>query len=203
MDSSYKKCYYDRLDVPKDASLDDIKKSYRKLSKTHHPDVATEGCPRQNAEMFKEISEAYRILSDRKERRRYDLQRQDRLWYQNLHRHPGSANGTAYGNMHQKAKHQGPKAEGFYGVLETMFRPRNFLMGFCGLFASAYLYNKFFVDDYKQRLRQQSHNKEMVQAWFNTAANRYEQPAPWDPTFRKLNPKLELVSREKVQQRTR
>lgn len=63
--------YYEVLGVSKDASQDEIKKAYRSLAKKHHPDVSTE--PKDVAEAkFKEISEAYEILSDEEKRKRYD-----------------------------------------------------------------------------------------------------------------------------------
>ena len=58
---------YDLLSVPKNASLDDIKKSYKKLAVQHHPDKG--GDP----EKFKEIANAYQILSDEEQRKRYDM----------------------------------------------------------------------------------------------------------------------------------
>jgi len=61
------KNYYEILGVSKDASQDEIKKAYRKKSKQYHPDVNPDG-----AEMFKQISEAYGILSDPKKRQNYD-----------------------------------------------------------------------------------------------------------------------------------
>lgn len=63
--------YYEILGVAKDASQDDIKKAYRSLAKKYHPDVSTE--PKEVAEAkFKEISEAYEILSDEEKRKLYD-----------------------------------------------------------------------------------------------------------------------------------
>ena len=66
------KDYYRTLGVPKDASADAIKKAYRKLARTHHPDAkgGTGGGP--DEERFKEISEAYDVLSDPKRRAEYD-----------------------------------------------------------------------------------------------------------------------------------
>ncbi|MHA7276872.1 DnaJ C-terminal domain-containing protein [Arthrobacter sp. HLT1-21] len=64
------KDFYKILGVPKDASGADIKKSYRKLARKHHPDQnqATGGSDK----MFKDISEAYSVLSDPEDRQQYD-----------------------------------------------------------------------------------------------------------------------------------
>lgn len=64
------KDFYKILGVPKDASDADIKKAYRKLARKHHPDQnqSTGGSDK----MFKDISEAYSVLSDPEERQQYD-----------------------------------------------------------------------------------------------------------------------------------
>ncbi len=62
--------YYRVLNVPRDASLEEIKKSYRKLARKHHPDVNPGD--KHAEERFKRISEAYDILSDPKKREVYD-----------------------------------------------------------------------------------------------------------------------------------
>ncbi len=61
---------YDTLGVGKDATDEQIKKAYRKLSKQHHPDLNkdTPGA----AEKFKEINAAYEVLSDKQKRAQYD-----------------------------------------------------------------------------------------------------------------------------------
>ncbi len=64
------KDYYKVLAVAKDASPDEIKKSYRKLARKYHPD-ANKGNA-SSEERFKEISEAYNVLSDEKRRKEYD-----------------------------------------------------------------------------------------------------------------------------------
>src|SRR5947209_7181260 len=64
------KDYYAALGVPKDASQADIKKAYRKLARQHHPD-ANKG-DAASEERFKEISEAYDVLSDDAKRKEYD-----------------------------------------------------------------------------------------------------------------------------------
>ncbi len=64
-----KRDYYEVLGLSKGASADEIKKAYRKLSKQYHPDLNKE----DGAEAkFKEIAEAYEVLSDDQKRARYD-----------------------------------------------------------------------------------------------------------------------------------
>ncbi|MFH0811649.1 MAG: DnaJ domain-containing protein [Pseudomonadota bacterium] len=65
-----KKNYYNILGVEKDASEEEIKKAYRKLALLHHPDRNSGN--EDAEEKFKEISEAYAILSDRNKRLTYD-----------------------------------------------------------------------------------------------------------------------------------
>ncbi|HXP19007.1 MAG TPA: molecular chaperone DnaJ [Streptosporangiaceae bacterium] len=64
------KDYYKALGVAKGASAEEIKKSYRKLARKYHPD-ANKG-DAASEERFKEISEAYNVLSDSKRRKEYD-----------------------------------------------------------------------------------------------------------------------------------
>ena len=61
------KNYYEILGVSKEATAEEIKKSYRKLSLKYHPDKNPDG-----EEKFKEISEAYTILGDTEKRSKYD-----------------------------------------------------------------------------------------------------------------------------------
>ena len=65
------KDYYETLGVPKSASAKDIKSAYRKLARTWHPDVNPTK-KKEAEEKFKEISEAYEVLSDSEKRKRYD-----------------------------------------------------------------------------------------------------------------------------------
>jgi molecular chaperone DnaJ len=67
-----KRDYYEILGAQKGASADDIKKSYRNLALKYHPDRVTPDKKKEAEERFKEISEAYAVLSDPQKRSQYD-----------------------------------------------------------------------------------------------------------------------------------
>jgi curved DNA-binding protein len=63
--------YYQILGLSRDATTDEIKKAYRKMAMKHHPDKA-KGDKHQAEEKFKQISEAYAVLSNPEKRKEYD-----------------------------------------------------------------------------------------------------------------------------------
>lgn len=65
-----KQDYYKILNVEKNAADDEIKKAYRKLAKKYHPDLNAEN--KQAEAKFKEVNEAYEVLSNKEKRTRYD-----------------------------------------------------------------------------------------------------------------------------------
>ena len=74
-----KRDYYEILDVPKSASVDEIKSAYRKLALKYHPDRNPDN--KEAEDMFKEAAEAYEVLSDQDKRSKYD-----RFGHDGLHR---------------------------------------------------------------------------------------------------------------------
>lgn len=68
---SQKRDYYEVLGVSKSATDEELKKAFRKLAKQHHPDANPNN--KEEAERkFKEVNEAYEVLSDKQKRNMYD-----------------------------------------------------------------------------------------------------------------------------------
>src|SRR5215831_3654008 len=65
-----KRDYYDILGVARTATDQEIKSAYRRLARSHHPDINPNNAAAE--EKFKEAAEAYGVLSDPEQRRRYD-----------------------------------------------------------------------------------------------------------------------------------
>ena len=188
-------CLYRVLGVPKDATQEEIKAAFRKLSKETHPDVAG---ATTNIERFKRISHAASVLTNVRHRQEYDNRR---------HRFSTSfaANHTSF---HRDVRpppryHDGRQGKGFTGVLLTMFRPRNMVLGPLAVFAtvSAIQYALGIENDKQQRRRLVDDDR--VQAWRNPVTGRWETPAPWDPNYQRLKPTLEFVPRKEVWTRHR
>lgn len=84
-----KRDYYEILGISRGASAEEVKRAYRRLARQHHPDVNSSGIEAEN--LFKEINEAYEVLSDPEKRGTYD-----RFGHEGLNmngRHPGSGFG--------------------------------------------------------------------------------------------------------------
>ena len=70
MPAAPKHDYYETLSVPRGASEEDIRKAYRKLARKYHPDLNPGD--KSAEDRFKNVQEAYDILSDKKKRQVYD-----------------------------------------------------------------------------------------------------------------------------------
>ncbi|MBD3581018.1 DnaJ C-terminal domain-containing protein [Flavobacterium selenitireducens] len=91
--------YYATLGLGRNASADDIKKAYRKLARKHHPDV-NPGDNQANLK-FQQLSEAYEVLGNEQNRRKYDTYGEN--WKQ----------AESFGNARQSRQSQGSQEQGY------------------------------------------------------------------------------------------
>ncbi|WP_067140910.1 molecular chaperone DnaJ [Oceanivirga salmonicida] len=108
-----KRDYYEILGVDKNASKDEIKKAYRRLSKKYHPDLNKDN-KEEAAEKFKEISEANEILSDAQKRETYD--RFGHAAFEN-----GGAGAGGFGGFGGFEGFSGFGSGGFSDIFESFF----------------------------------------------------------------------------------
>ena len=109
--------YYNTLGLPKHASQDDIKKAYRKLAMTHHPDKGGD------SGKFKEISEAFETLSDEEKRKHYDSHGKQRADFRPQHReshNPHDIFGAFFNGRQQQSRKQS-KVHDFAMSLEDVY----------------------------------------------------------------------------------
>jgi len=105
------KDYYKILGVDRKADDKTLKSAYRKLARKYHPDVAR---GKDTADRFKEINEAYEVLSDPEKRRRYDTLGPD--WQRFAQPTPGGAPGGGF-----RVEYSGGDAEDFSDFFRTIF----------------------------------------------------------------------------------
>ncbi|HBM16764.1 MAG TPA: cytochrome C biogenesis protein [Lentisphaeria bacterium] len=116
------KDYYASLGVNKSASPEEIKKAYRKLARQHHPDI-NKGTGAEDK--FKEISEAYEVLSDPEKRKRYNQLGQNYRSGQDFQPPPGAENFqyeySRGPGSHTYSYHDFGGSEGFSDFFESLF----------------------------------------------------------------------------------
>jgi len=112
------KDYYKILGVTREASADEIKKSYRRLARKYHPDVSKEA----NAESrFKEVNEAYEVLKDKDKRSAYDQLGSNWKQGQDFNPPPGWENMGGFGGFGGAGGAGAGGAAGFSDFFETIF----------------------------------------------------------------------------------
>jgi curved DNA-binding protein len=129
------KDYYATLEVPREASEDDVRKAFRKLARKYHPDVAKD--KKTAEEKFKEINEAYEVLSDPEKRRKYDELGPN--WQQGAEFRPPP--GWNAGSAYQESSPDG-------GAYEFRFEGAGFSDFFENLFGSGGRFGRGGADDF-------------------------------------------------------
>merc|ERR1712071_572849 len=81
-------------------------------------------------------------------------------------------------------------------VLENVYRPRSLFLGLTLGFATVSILKSQLAEPYDNEKHTGISNQ--VEAWKNPKTGLWEQPAPWDPFYRKLKPQLVMVPREHV-----
>jgi len=150
-----------------------------------HPDVA--GTQSSNAEKFKSISEAYSVLGNHKERRRYDFD-VSTPGIQELRKRAAAA-----------ARAGGSGGAGGSGSFAAAL-PRNLFIGGVIGFAGVTLLRMMWSSKEEEdgALMSKTGHKKLVEAWKNPGTGRWETPRPWDSDYQKLQPTLQLVPRDEV-----
>src|SRR5271165_3809081 len=117
------KDYYQILGVPRTADADAIKKAFRKLAREFHPDVAKD--KKRAEEKFKEINEAYEVLSDATKRQKYDALGEDWKTGGNFGGGPAPSSGQ---RTYRRTGRAGPEFEfegtGYSDFFEQFFGSR-------------------------------------------------------------------------------
>jgi len=194
-----RRSHYDTLGVDRDATRKEIRSAFLALSKETHPDV---GGATADAEKFKEVSVAASILTNDRKREAYDRELEDDMrspfggGFGHQHHRPS---GQRRRHPHQPGGAGGRPTTNFGIFVSNIMRPRTFVIGFASVFALGFATTALFGPK-QPNIRE---GRDVVQAWKNPSTGNYEQPAPWDPVYRKLKPALVLVPREEVQRRQR
>ena len=194
------KTHYDSLGVSPTATKDEIKKAYRKLCMETHPDVASSSSVSSTAktERFKQISEAYSVLSDDRARSRYNFEMDQAHRYgRPMHHYESNRHAHAYNYGFSDRAGRSPSTSFGIRILEGIYKPKNLFLGLTLGFASVSFINSQLkeADDPYEKI---GVSKE-VEAWKNPKTGLWQQPAPWDPLYQKMKPKLVKVPRSQVQ----
>ncbi len=195
--------HYETLGVSPQATLEEIKVAFRKKSLETHPDLQkASSC----SETFKQIANAHSVLSSPISRKEYDRQLQEEVMWRGRGRQEWRGNSTrgdgyygARGNVH----HPSRRKPGLHVAMETLSNPRYMTLGvMMGLAGVTVLGSLLGSVSSSRPAYHSSYQEPMVEAWKNPHTGHWEQPAPWDPLYRKLQPKLEKVPRGQVRPTT-
>src|SRR5713226_6231097 len=114
------KDYYEILGVKKTATEDEIKKAYRNLAKKYHPDKNKGNKEAENK--FKEVSEAYAVLSDKEKREQYDRLGREAFSFGGGGANPfGGFDFSQFTNRSRRGGRRGTAPGGFTDIFSDLF----------------------------------------------------------------------------------
>jgi curved DNA-binding protein CbpA len=191
--------HYETLGISKGATQEEIKAAFRKLSLETHPDLKKDtSC----GETFKKIANAHSILSNPKERRHYDRQLQENAMWRGSGGFSGHHHETdrfyGGGSFHHHGYSRPPKPA-MHVVMNTLSNPRYIVWCVAGFGGMAIV--GAMLGGISSSRPEYHYHEPLVEAWKNPKSGYWEQPAPWDPDYQKLQPKLEMVPRGIVRRR--
>lgn len=117
------KDYYKTLEVPRTATEQEVKSSYRRLARKYHPDVNKDNP--QAADHFKEINEAYEVLGDPEKRRKYDQWGVDWEKYERAGFTPNSNSGGTTSSNSTGYGYNKPPMGGYGDIFDSIFGTKN------------------------------------------------------------------------------
>ena len=149
----------------------------------HHPDLSKD---KTNGDIFKQITAAHTILSDEKQRKRYDfeLEQTKKFGFRARKGGGGGGGGSPFG----------PRSQNGGGL---QIRPVNFVLGTVFGVAAVMTIRSIFGKDKKDTRGPELGKRALVEAW-KDSDGKWKQPQPWSEEYRKLKPKIHLIPREQV-----
>lgn len=193
------KCHYETLGVPVDASVEEIKRAYRKLCLETHPDTATakksSHAKSVNVAKFRQVTEAHSILTNTAKRKQYDLERTSPL------KSPSSSSFGGSGGVRGHGSRRNPYAGQQVEFLNGALRPRHLAIG-AMLGLTTVTLGKLIMgndEDKDEPFHTKTGERQNILAWKHPLTGKWHTPAPWDPYYKTLRePKLQNVPRSQV-----
>lgn len=112
--------YYQILGLSRTASPDDIKKAFRRLARQYHPDLHSGAAKSEMERKFKELNEAYEVLSDPEKRTQYDRRSSSTAWSRSETHTKSKAKADDFG-FASRQPHTGFSTGSFSDFFETLF----------------------------------------------------------------------------------